>query len=90
MPSIVLVKTQEDYFKHLEVVRLYKQLFHLGLKEAVEQIDFMVYKEGYEIPVAEADLITAAHFVYAVSKLGLIYQLRSGLSLPLKRAGRNS
>ena len=82
MPSIILAKRQEGYDKHLVVVKLYKDMFCLGLKEASEQINYLVHQKGYEIPVAEADLTTAAHFVYAVRKLVLVCELRSGLAMP--------
>jgi hypothetical protein len=83
MPTIALVKLEKDY-RQLEVVRLYKQLFCTGLKESSEQVSYLIHQKGYEIPLAEADFVTAAHFVYTVRKFGLTCQLRSGLSAPLQ------
>jgi hypothetical protein len=87
MPSIILAKRQGACDKHLAVVKLYKDLFRLGLKEASEQIYYLEHQKAYEIPVTEADLLTAAHFVYAVRKLGLNCELRSGLEKVVSRRG---
>ncbi|QKG57127.1 hypothetical protein GKZ68_11090 [Hymenobacter sp. BRD128] len=82
MPSIALIERLQDVdYKQLELVKLYKQLFHVDLKEAVEHIDFITIKDGYEIPVAEADIDTAAHFVYQARKFGLNCRLRSGFTM---------
>jgi hypothetical protein len=89
MPSIALGE-QRGFDKQLAVVKLYKDMFCLGLKEASEQINYLVHQKGYEIPVTEADLVTAAHFVYAARKLGLTCQLRSGLSMPFNREWEDS
>ncbi|GAB2947211.1 hypothetical protein GCM10027048_10310 [Hymenobacter coalescens] len=79
MPFIALVNGNPGKdFQELRLVKLYMDLFGTGLKEAREQIEFMLYKEGgYLIPVAEADISKAAHFVYQSREYGIICQLRS-------------
>jgi hypothetical protein len=79
MPSIVLIERLKavDY-QFLELVRLYKQLFHVDLKEAVEHISLMSNRDGYEIPIAETAINTAAHFIYQARQFGVACQLRSG------------
>jgi hypothetical protein len=78
MPSIVLVERLKGIdYQQVELVRLYKQLFRVSLKEAAEHVDFMSTRDGYEILIAEADVKAAADFVYQARQFGMTCRLQS-------------
>ena len=61
----------------LALVKLYKELFQTGLTEARLQVEPMTHYQNHPIPVAEADIPKAAHFVYQARQFGAICELRS-------------
>lgn len=78
MPFIISTKPQSIYgFAILAVIKLYKELFQVSLLEARMQIELLVTRDNYRIPVDEAAISIADDFIHQASKLGLACKLQA-------------